>query len=100
MAWRIEFESAAQRKLSKFEPYCTSLEYGHDGVKVMNTVQLIEEQIQSLDNPSFAALRNWFIEYEPVRWDRQIASDAEAGKLDALLSEALDEHRDGKPLAL
>jgi len=66
----------------------------------MNTVQLIEEQIQSLDNQSFATLRNWFIEYEHVRWDRQIASDAEAGKLDALLSEALDEHRAGKTKAL
>lgn len=62
----------------------------------MTAVQRIENQIQRLDNQSFAMLRNWFIEYEHTRWDRQIASDAEAGKLDFLLEEALAEHRAGK----
>jgi hypothetical protein len=62
----------------------------------MANVQLIEDQIQHLDNQSFAALRNWFIEYEHTRWDRQIATDSEAGKLDFLIDEALAEHRAGK----
>lgn len=62
----------------------------------MTNVQLIEDQIQHLDNQSFAALRNWFIEYEHSRWDRQIATDSEAGKLDFLIDEALAEHRAGK----
>ncbi len=62
----------------------------------MTNVQLIEDQIQHLDNESFAALRNWFIEYEHTRWDRQIATDSEAGKLDFLIAEALTEHRAGK----
>lgn len=62
----------------------------------MTNVQLIEDQIQHLDNQSFAALRNWFIEYEHTRWDRQIATDSEAGKLDFLIDEALAEHRAGK----
>ncbi len=62
----------------------------------MANVQLIEDQIQRLDNQSFAVLRNWFVEYEHARWDRQIASDAEAGKLDFMIDEALAEHRAGK----
>lgn len=62
----------------------------------MTNVQLIEDQIQHLDNQSFATLRNWFIEYEHVRWDRQIATDSEAGKLDFLIDEALAEHLAGK----
>ena len=62
----------------------------------MTNIQLIEDQIQHLDNQSFAALRNWFIEYEHSRWDRQIATDSEAGKLDFLIDEALAEHRAGK----
>ncbi len=62
----------------------------------MANIQLIEDQIQHLDNQSFAALRNWFIEYEHTRWDRQIAADSEAGKLDFLIDEALAEHRAGK----
>ena len=41
-------------------------------------------------------LRNWFVEYEHSRWDRQIATDSEAGKLDFLIDEALAEHRAGK----
>jgi len=66
----------------------------------MSTVEIIEDQIRNLDNQSFATLRNWFIEYEHVRWDRQIATDAEAGKLDVLINEALDEYRAGKTKAL
>ncbi len=62
----------------------------------MTSVQLIEDQIQRLDNQSFAALRSWFIEYEHARWDQQIAADSEAGKLDSLIDEALAEHRAGK----
>ena len=34
--------------------------------------------------------------YEHARWDRQIATDSEAGKLDFLIDEALAEHRAGK----
>ncbi len=59
----------------------------------MASIQLIEEQIQHLDNKSFATLRNWFIEYEHARWDRQIATDSETGKLDFMIDEALAEHR-------
>lgn len=62
----------------------------------MTTVQLIEEQIQHLDNQSFATLRNWFVEYEHTRWDRQMAGDSDAGKLDFMIDEALAEHRAGK----
>jgi len=62
----------------------------------MTTVQLIEDQIQRLDNQSFSTLRNWFIEYEHARWERQIAADSESGKLDFLINEALAEHRSGK----
>ena len=57
---------------------------------------MIEDQIRRLDNQSFATLRNWFIEYEHARWDRQIEIDSEAGKLDFLIDEALAEHRAGK----
>ncbi|MFA6920966.1 MAG: hypothetical protein WC216_03930 [Gallionella sp.] len=62
----------------------------------MASIQLIEDQIQHLDNQSFAALRNWFIEYEHARWDRQIVTDSEAGKLDFMIDEALAEHRSEK----
>jgi len=62
----------------------------------MTNIQLIEDQIQRLDDQSFATLRDWFVEYEHERWDRQITTDSEVGKLDLLADEALAEHRAGR----
>jgi hypothetical protein len=62
----------------------------------MSDVEKIERQIQSLDDEAFAQLRQWFIEYDHARWDRQIEADAAAGKLDSLADEAMAEHRAGK----
>ena len=62
----------------------------------MSDVEQIERQIQSLDDQAFARLRQWFIEYDHARWDRQIEADSAAGKLDFLADEALAEHRAGK----
>lgn len=66
----------------------------------MNDIKAIEQEIERLDDKAFAAFRDWFIEYENARWDRQIESDAAAGKLDPLIEDALAEHRAGrtKPL--
>lgn len=59
----------------------------------MSKVAQIEKQIEELDNASYAELRDWFIEYEHARWDRQMEVDSAAGKLDWLVEEALAEHR-------
>ena len=61
----------------------------------MTTVEAIENQIQHLDNSSFAALRAWFFEYEQLRLDRQIAADSDSGALDSLIAESLAEHQAG-----
>lgn len=62
----------------------------------MTTIEKIEDQIQRLDDQSFAVLRGWFIEYEHKRWDQKIGADSEAGKLDSLINEARAEYRAGK----
>ena len=62
----------------------------------MTDVEQIERQIEHLDDHAFARLRQWFIEYDHARWDRQIEADSAAGKLDALAEEARAEHRAGK----
>ena len=66
----------------------------------MTDVEQIEQQIKSLDDQAFARLRQWLIEYDHARWDRQIEADAAAGKLDFLADEALAEHRAGKTRTL
>jgi hypothetical protein len=60
------------------------------------SVEKIEEQIAQLDNASFSKLRDWFIEFDQSRWDRQIEADSNAGKLDFLINAALVEHQAGK----
>lgn len=62
----------------------------------MTEVERIEQQIKSLGEEAFAELRQWFIEHDHLRWDRQIETDSAAGQLDFLADEALAEHRAGK----
>lgn len=62
----------------------------------MMSVETIEEQIAALDNASFSRLRDWFIEFDQSRWDRQIEADSNAVKLDFLINAALVEHQAGK----
>ncbi len=47
--------------------------------------------IESLSNHEFARLRDWIIERDWEKWDRQIEEDSKTGKLDFLTEEALKE---------
>ncbi|HEY4712641.1 MAG TPA: hypothetical protein VIH30_00125 [Aquirhabdus sp.] len=66
----------------------------------MTQVERLERDIVALDAQSFAALRDWMMEFDQKRWDKQLAADAHAGKLDFLIDAALAEHQAGlsKPL--
>ena len=59
----------------------------------MTNVEAIENQIQHLDDSSFAALRAFFFDCGHLRWDRQIASDSDSGVLNSLIAESLAEHQ-------
>jgi hypothetical protein len=64
--------------------------------QTMNTIEALEHQIEQLDDSSFAKLRDWFLEFDQLRWDKQIEADSNAGKLDKLINAALAEHQAGK----
>jgi len=66
-----------------------------DGGAMMN-IEMIEREIERLDDQALARLREWFLEYDDARWDRQIEADSTAGRLDFLVQEALEEQRAGK----
>jgi len=66
----------------------------------MISVEVLEKQITELDNESFSKLRDWFIEFEQSRWEKQIEADSNAGKLDFLIDAALAEHQAGKTRSL
>ncbi len=40
-------------------------------------------------------IREWFIEFEQARWDKQLEVDSNAGKLDFLINAALAEYEAG-----
>ena len=54
----------------------------------MSDLFYLEKTIAALRSSDLAALRCWFDEFDFKAWDEQIETDASAGKLDALLTEA------------
>ena len=65
----------------------------------MSTISEIQEAILALREPEFAELKRWLSALEAERhwkaWDEQIEADSEAGKLDFLVSEALEAKANG-----
>ena len=62
----------------------------------MNTIREIELAVEGLSADDLATFRESFVSYDADAWDRQIASDAAAGRLDALAEEALADLREGR----
>ncbi len=58
----------------------------------MTQIELLKQNIIELDDDSFSQLRDWLIELDQTRWDKQIETDSNRGKLDFLINAALAEH--------
>jgi len=56
----------------------------------MSKVDEIKEAIDTLSEDDYVLLRQWFSEKDWQKWDSQIASDSDSGKLDFLMKEALE----------
>ena len=61
----------------------------------MIQIELLEQYIAELDDNSFSELRDWFIEFDQVRWDKKLEADSNSGKLDFLINAALAEYEAG-----
>jgi hypothetical protein len=55
----------------------------------------IESAIAQLPAKDFAELMAWLEKHHQRAWDRQIEGDLASGQLDAIISEADDEYRQG-----
>ena len=53
----------------------------------MSTVDEIEAAISNLPPQDVARLRDWLLERDNLRWDKQIEEDAASGRLDHLIKE-------------
>ena len=62
---------------------------------LMQTVEEIQHAIESLSEDDFERIRRWISEADWDDWDRQMAKDIEAGKLDFLVAEAMEERDRG-----
>ena len=62
----------------------------------MSEVEQLEKRIENLSSRDLAQFRAWFLAFDGRVWDEQIEADAQAGKLDVLVAEALADYKDGK----
>lgn len=62
----------------------------------MGTIREIENAIERLSPGEFKEFRQWLAEFEAAAWDRQIEEDSKAGRLDALMDEALEDLNNGR----
>ena len=69
---------------------------GRRTISNMGAVEKLELLIKSLSPEELAKFREWFADFDAQIWDRQIQSDAAAGKLDRLIDESMADHRANK----
>ena len=61
----------------------------------MSNVDQIKAAINALPKRDYIQLRQWFSEMDWQLWDQQIQEDSDAGTLDFLIKEGLDEKENG-----
>jgi len=62
----------------------------------MSKVEALEREVEKLSPAELTGFREWFANYDADALDRQIESDAKAGKLDRLAADALAAHERGE----
>lgn len=62
----------------------------------MSKIDSLKAQIESLPSEEFAEIFRWLSEKDWESWDKEIAVDSDAGKLDFLEREAREEKAEGK----
>ncbi|MDZ4790267.1 MAG: hypothetical protein SGJ17_03520 [Hyphomicrobiales bacterium] len=59
------------------------------------TVKDLEKAVAKLSEADLAKFREWFNEFDMDEWDKQIARDSAAGKLDKLIEQAKKDYAEG-----
>jgi hypothetical protein len=62
---------------------------------MMTQLERIQDEIEALSHKDYVRLRKWFAEKDWEEWDKQIETDANAGRLDFLVEEAMAEKAKG-----
>ena len=62
----------------------------------MTDIEKLEDAVRRLPASDFARFRDWFYSFDADAWDRQIADDVKAGRLDDVVAEGLHDLRAGR----
>lgn len=62
----------------------------------MAKLEEIQSAINNLPEEDYRQFRNWFLDRDWERWDRQIIEDSKAGKLNFLITEGLNAKKENK----
>jgi hypothetical protein len=60
----------------------------------MSTVEEVEAALRRMSPEERATFRAWYVEFDAAEWDRQMQADA--GRLDWLVSEARQDQQAGR----
>ena len=60
------------------------------------TLKDLQSAVTGLPEGTYAEFRSWFLERDWELWDDQIEADAESGKFDNIIGDALKDKEDGK----
>ncbi len=61
----------------------------------MDKIEKVGHEIREFSPSELAAFRKWFYDFDAEAWDRQLAEDVQAGKLDALAEATLQSLKGG-----
>ena len=62
----------------------------------MTRLEEVEMAVESLPEDEYGRFREWFLERDWEKWDRQIEADSASGKLDFFVREARAGKKAGK----
>ena len=62
----------------------------------MKSIKEIESAIKNLSPEEFARFQEWYDSFEADHWDRQLEEDINAGRLEKLSRQAVDDFRKGR----
>ena len=62
----------------------------------MSDISALERAVENLTSSDLMKFRAWFLSYDADLWDKEIEEDYRSGKLDELISEAVQDYQEGK----
>jgi hypothetical protein len=60
------------------------------------SIEEIERAVATLPPEDYQSFRDWFADFDMLQWDKQIEADSNAGRLNSMINEALQDYHAGR----